>query len=112
MSKLSKLISWLDVARIVLPPTLVAAGLDAEQAQQITQTVGEAEGALGPGTGTEKLQHVLNGIGTTMKASGASDTTIQAVQDMAASGIATGITITNRLHQLHSVTPVPTSAIQ
>jgi hypothetical protein len=102
VSKFGKFLSVFDfVVKAVLPGTLTLAGVPQEQVSAITHLAGEAEQALGPGTGPEKLQHVINGIADGMKAKGADDVTIAQVQGIAVTGINTAFDIAKQVKTLH-----------
>ncbi len=93
----------------MLPGTLVLAGVPADKVQPIIGLAQEAEGALGEGTGPEKLQHVLNGVAQGMKASGADDATIAGVQGAATTGINAGFAIAKDVQALHAAHVEPSS---
>lgn len=103
MSKMSTFLSVFDfVAKAVLPGTLALAGVPQDKIQPIVGLAQEAEAALGDGTGPEKLQHVLNGVSDTMKASGADDATIAGVQGAAVTGINAAFSIAKNVQALHA----------
>lgn len=102
MSKMGKFLSVFDfVTKAVLPGALVLAGVPAEMVQPIIGLSQEAEAALQPGTGPEKLQHVINGIGNAMQAKGADPVTIATVQGAAVQGINAGFAIAKDVKALH-----------
>lgn len=90
------------VIKAVLPGTLALAGVPIEMVTPIVSLAQDAETALGPGTGPQKLQAVVDGIGQTMTAKGADPTTIAAVQGAAVTGINAGFSIATDVQALHA----------
>jgi hypothetical protein len=101
MSKLGTFLSIFKLAQTILPGALALKGVSPEHIQQITHLTGEAEAALGPGSGPEKLQHVVNGIGDALKAKGADDVTIAGVQGVAVEGINAAFSIAKDVQAVH-----------
>lgn len=100
---LGKFLKVFDFVRsAVLPGTLALAGVPQDKIGTIVTLAGDAEGALGPGTGPQKLQYVLDGLQNGMKTAGASDTTIASVSDAATAGIASAFTIAKDVQALHA----------
>lgn len=100
MTKMGKLLHWIAFARVILPITLRAAGVPADIADHATAIAGDAEAALGDGTGPDKLAAVADGVRHAMQAKGASATTVQATVDAVSAGLATGIKLTNDIHTI------------
>lgn len=104
MFDFSKALPWIELARPIVGAILAAKGVPADVTTKAVDTMGEAEIALGDGTGDQKLQAVLNGVADVMTAKKANTTTITAVQDVVAKGISDGIGIANDIHEMHTST--------
>ncbi len=111
MSKTDKLLMWIALAKTVLPGVLVIAGVPSDKITPIVGAVTEAETALGPGTGQQKLAAVVRGVQQTMAASGADPSTIAATTDAIVTGLNAGIKIVNDVQQIKvdhpAVPPAP-----
>ncbi len=113
MSKLSSILKWVDLSRVILGPILAAKGVSPTLITGIVTTVGDAETALGPGTGAQKLGAVIDGLQNTMQASGASQETIQATTEAVTDGLTQGIQVIKDVqavqaaHAAGSPSPLP-----
>ena len=108
---MADVLKWIEFSRQILPLALAATGkVPTERIAPIVAAVGDAETALGPGTGTDKLAAVVAGEQSVMQASGASQATIDTVTAAVTSGLSTGIAVVNAVHQIHQAPPAPATA--
>ena len=103
---MADVLKWIDFAKQVLPLALVATGkVPQARIAPIVAAVGDAELALGPGKGMDKLNAVLQGEKDVMTAAGASQATIDSVSAAVAGGLSEGITIANAVNAIHNAPP-------
>lgn len=116
---LAAVLKWVDLSRVILGPILAAKGVDPKIIGGVVNSVGDAEVALGPGTGQQKLAAVIDGLQQTMSASGASSETIAATTAAVTDGISTGIATIKDVQAVKAAhdagqvatAPVPTGAV-
>jgi len=108
MSKTANLLKWIALAKTVLPGVLAIAGVPDDKIGSVVGAVTEAETALGPGTGQQKLAAVVRGTQQVMTTAGASPATIAATTDAIVTGLNAGIKIVNDVQALKvSEAPAP-----
>lgn len=95
-----EVLKWVEFAKSILPLGFKAAGVADDQIAPAVALVGESEIALGDGTGTQKLQAVVDGLTNGMKLARASDETIAATVDAVTSGLNTTIKVVNDVHAI------------
>lgn len=98
---LTDVLKWIAFAKAILPLALAAKGVGSEKIGSIVQTATDAETALGPGSGTQKLAAVVDGVTASMHASGASADLIATTTAAVTSGLQTGIALVNEVQQIH-----------
>jgi hypothetical protein len=97
---------WLDLVQMILPAILALKGVPSHITSNVVSLVGDAEVALGPGTGGQKLASVLKGVGDSMAAAGATPKHVADVQTAVQEGLATGIQVVNTVHDWHTAQKV------
>jgi biotin synthase-like enzyme len=111
MGKMDNVLKWIGIARLILPTALIAAGVPAEAVHGITNTVVDAETALGPGTGAEKLAAVVKGVTDGMEAKGVSPTTIAATKATLEHGVSSAVQLVNDVHDLKAAHEAPPGTV-
>lgn len=101
MSKKDKILSWLKFAEKLLPTGLISAGVNPEKVHGLTGAIIDAETALGPGTGAEKLAAVVKGVTDGMTVKGVAPATIAATKQTLEHGVSSAVQLVNDVHALH-----------